>query len=81
MKEKKLPTVYKFQLSKDKFFILELPIPIEKFNKKDGKKLIKWMRETVDTIAIKSKLEAQARYEALLSEAEEIKRDYLESEQ
>lgn len=67
---------YKFALSGGRNFIIELPYPIETMGKIEKKQFIKEAIEYIESLEIKSKIEAMAKYHALLEEAQELKEKY-----
>lgn len=69
-------TTYSFPISEGLSITFELPKPIEKFGKRERNKLRKEAHEFVDSLYNKSKLEAIAKRNFYLSEAERIKTDF-----
>lgn len=66
------PMKYEFDLGKGNKFSLELPRPLDQMTKKERAELAKHARKFVDSVYYKYKLEAKAKYQALLDKAQQL---------
>lgn len=67
-KKPDMPMEYRIDLGNGKMFIMQLPCPWERLNKKERTKLKKWIFQYVDAIVLRNKTEAYSTYNRLKEE-------------